>query len=130
MSLPTAWSSYGGCICGNKEGYKNNCAHYLSNAMIIGGYSEIDGGTGREKRIVNGFCVCSAGRAIRAKEMRSWFGRKWTKHLAPRNGINVVYQERADGQGHVLLKQYSGGKSAGYRGTGDFADWPTQEYYY
>lgn len=131
QSLSTAWSKYsGGCKCGNKHGYKDNCAHYLSHALIRAGYSELDGGTGLEKRIVNGFAVCSAGRPIRAKELRSWFSRKWTRHSTPRDGINVVYQERADGQGHVLLKMYSGGKNTGFRGTGDYPNWPTQEYYY
>lgn len=130
-SLSSAWSSYSGtCLCGNKEGYANNCAHYLSNAMILGGYSQINGGKGAEMRIVNGFCVCSEGRPIRAKEMRSWFGTKWTRHSSPTEGINVVYQEER-GQGHVLLKKYdSKGKSIGYRGTGDYPSWSTQEYYY
>ena len=130
MSLSSVWDSYdGSCLCTNKQGYKNNCAHNLSNAMILGGYSELDGGNGAEMRIASGFCVCSKGRPIRAKEMRYWFGSKWTRHSNPTEGINVVYQEQS-GQGHVLLKKYSGGKCIGHRGTGDFPNWSTQEYYY
>lgn len=129
MSLSTAWSSYNGCKCGNKHGYKNNCAHYLSNALISAGYSALDGGTGYEMRNVNGYCVCSSGRPIRAKELRRWFGLEFTKDSTPRDGINAVYQEQG-GQGHVLLKKYSNGKSTGYCGTGDFPHWSTQEYYY
>ena len=42
---------------------------YLSNAMILGGFSEIDGGKGVNFRIVNGFCVYRSGRPVRAKEL-------------------------------------------------------------
>ena len=103
MSLQSAWGQYtDSCVCGND--YENNCAHYLSNALILGGFSEIDGGKGANFRIVNGFCVCRSGRPVRAKELRDWFGRKWTYHSSPKpDGINLVYQEE-DGQGHVLLK--------------------------
>ena len=132
-SLSTVWSSYGGCKCGNKYGYRDNCAHYVSNALILGGYCELDGGTGYEMRDVNGFNVCSAGRPIRAKELRNWFGRVWKKHSSPREGINLVYQEKG-GQGHVLLKKYIRSRVGliliGFRGTGNFYYWPIQEYYY
>ena len=115
-------------MCG--YAYDNNCAHYLSNAMILGGYSEIDGGIGANFRIVNGFCVCRSGRPVRAKELRDWFGRKWTHHSTPpTNGICLVYQE-SNGQGHVLLKKYQGGSSIGHQGTGDYPGWPIQQYYY
>ena len=62
-------------------------------ALIQGGFSAIDGGSGADLRIVKGFCVCSSGRPIRAKELRSWFGKKWTRHSSPKDGIDVVYQE-------------------------------------
>ena len=139
QSLAKAWDKYrGSCECRNKYGYENNCAHYLSDALIRAGYNELDGGTeeDREMRLRNGFIVCSAGRPIRAKELRDWFGRKFTKHLIPRKGINAVYQERADGQGHVLLKKYAHSCRKrrlifkGFRGTGDYPDWKVQEYYY
>ena len=45
MSLQSAWDQYtDSCVCG--YAYDNNCAHYLSNALILGGFSEIDGGKG------------------------------------------------------------------------------------
>ena len=130
MSFQSAWDNYSSsCVCG--YAYDNNCAHYLSNALIKGGFSEIDGGVGANFRIVNGFCVCRSGRPVRAKELRDWFGRKWSFHSSsPSDGMVLVYQERSDGQGHVLLKKYSGGNSIGYKGTGDYPSWPTQQYYY
>lgn len=130
MSLQSAWDKYSNsCVCG--YAYENNCAHYLSNALILGGFSEIDGGKGANFRIVNGFCVCRSGRPVRAKELRDWFGRKWTYHSSPMsNGINLVYQQDSSGQGHVLLKMYKDGKPVGYKGTTDIPSWPTQQYYY
>ena len=87
---------------------------------------------GADLRKCNGFCVCKSGRPIRAKELRRWFGEKWTYHTKPQAGLNLVYQERpSDGQGHVLLKKYKSNlESSGYKGTGDRTDWSTQEYYY
>ena len=122
MSVQSAWDSYSNsCACGQR--YDNNCAHFLSNALIEGGFSAIDGGDGCDLRTVNGFCVCKSGRPIRAKELRNWFGRNWTRRSSPQDGINVVYQEKS-GQGHVLLKKYSNGKSTGDEGTGDHPSWP------
>ncbi len=131
MTLQKAKDSFSkSCACG--ENYSNNCAHYLSNALILGGYSAINGGEGADLRIRNGFCVCKSGRPIRAKELRTWFGNNWTSHSSPKdNGLMLVYQERAsDGQGHVLLKEYKAGKQVSYAGTGDYPEWATQEYYY
>ena len=147
--LSKAWSEYrdacehgnkkGCCECGNKYGYKNNCAHYLSNALIRAGYSALYGGDGYEMRDRNGFNVCSKGRPLRARELRDWFIKEFGEpHSVPRKGINVVYQKRADGQEHVLLKEYVYSYSwwqrklipKDHRGTGDYPNWPTQEYYY
>ena len=130
MSVTSAWDKYSNsCVCGKK--YENNCAHYLSNALIEAGYSEIDGGKGENFRTVNGFCVCRSGRPVRAKELRDWFGKKWSFHSSPpSDGTVLVYQEKSSGQGHVLLKKYKDRKSTGHQGTGDFPGWPIQQYYY
>ena len=124
MSLEVAWKSYtDSCECGDSfEG--KNCAHFLSNAFIKGGFTEIDGKRGDKFRIVNGFCVCTHGRPVRAKEMRAWFARKWKRQQKPQEGYNAVYQEEK-GQGHVLLQ-----KGTDYVGTGNYPSWSTQEYYY
>ena len=129
MSLQGVWDNYtNSCVC--SKSYSENCAHYISNALILAGCREIDGGIGDDQRIVNGFCVCPCGRLIRAKELHGWFGRKFTCHSSPRDGINLVYQESSGGKGHVLLKICKGGKLMGFKGTTDHPDWPTQEYYY
>ena len=129
ISLQGAWDNYtNSCICG--KSYPENCAHYISNALILAGCRGIDGGVGKDQRIINGFCVCPSGRPIRAKELHEYFGRKLTFHSSPRDGINLVYQESSEGKGHVLLKICKDGKSMGFKGTTDYPDWPTQEYYY
>ena len=129
--IESAWDKYSSsCVCGHSyDGL--NCAHYLSNALIKGGFSEIDGGVGDNYRTVHGFCVCRSGRPIRAKELRDWFNKTWSLHYSPpHDGLALVYQEKSNGQGHVLLKKYSGGKSLGHKGTGDYPDWPIHQYYY
>lgn len=132
MSLETSWSSYcNSCVCGESFSGKN-CAHYLSNAFIKGGFTSIDGGEGALFRTANGFCVCKSGRPVRAKELRKlFFAREWSLHTEPQEGMNLVYQEKSDGQGHVLMKRYDSDKqSTGYKGTEDYPTWPVQEYYY
>ena len=45
MSLEAAWNSYENkCVCEHR--YDNNCAHFLSNALILGKFSILDGGKG------------------------------------------------------------------------------------
>ena len=114
------------------RGSRGRTAHISSNALIKGGFTEIDGGNGEAVRTVNGLCVCWSGRPIRAKELRAWFGRQWTSHKEPQEGINAVYQERAsDHHGHVLLKLYDAQKQQNdFRGTKDYPGWEIQEYYY
>ena len=117
------------CICGYR--YINNCAHFLSNALIKAGFSDIDGGTSTlDMRRRNGYIVCRSGRPIRAKELRRWFRTRFTYHTRPQVGFNLVYQENAWGQGHVMLRKYKSASVYGWVGTGDYPTWPIQEYYY
>jgi hypothetical protein len=133
-ALWLAYGAYrGSCDCGESLG--NNCAHYLSDALIRAGYGELDGGKGGLYRRRNGRIVCKSGRPVRAKEMRDWFASKAidTRTNEPEadipDGYWAVYQERArDGQGHVLLHHHTGG-SYSYRGTGDYPTWRTQIHY-
>jgi len=132
--LALAFQAYRGeCACGHAFG--NDCAHFLSDALILGGYSELDGGMGRLNRRHNGRIVCRSGRPVRAKELRDWFASKATdtKRNEPEADIPAgywaVYQERArDGQGHVLLHHHTGG-TYDDRGTGDYPRWRTQVHY-
>jgi hypothetical protein len=133
-ALWLAYGAYrGSCDCSENLG--NNCAHYLSDALIRAGYGELDGGKGGLYRRRNGRIVCKSGRPVRAKEMRDWFASKAidTRTNEPEadipDGYWAVYQERArDGQGHVLLHHHTGG-SYSYRGTGDYPTWRTQIHY-
>ena len=118
-SLQTAWDNYSNsCDCGFR--YDNNCAHFLSDALIAGNYSTLKNGAGFE--------VCKGkGCPIRARELRSmFFIKNWgnPKYNPPRDGIVPAYQEikarrESPSQGHVLLIQFKDGKKVGYRGTSD-----------
>lgn len=134
QSLATAFSNYrGSCDCGEDLG--NNCAHYLSDALIRAGYTALDGGTGALYRRRNGRVVCKAGRPVRARELRDWFaGQATDTHSgepADDSRYWAVYQERAaDGQGHVLIHHHTGtGTAYDWRGTGDYPSWRTQDHY-
>ena len=131
-SLEAAFDKYSNsCTCPCQ--YDHNCAHYLSNALILGGFEELHGGN--SKSCYHGssshMLVCQTGRPIRAKELRKWFYERYRKSTHPHVGVNFVYQERArDGQGHVLLKKYNqNGEFESYRGTGDYPGWAIQEYF-
>jgi len=133
-ALFLAYSNYRGrCEC--RENLGNNCAHYLSDALIRAGYGELDGGKGSLYRRRNGRIVCKSGRPVRAKELRDWFASKATNTLTNEpesdipDGYWAVYQERArDGQGHVLLHKHSGSAYT-WRGTGNYPRWRTQMHY-
>jgi hypothetical protein len=66
-----------GCLGGGR--YANNCAHFLSNAFVLAGYSELL----TDSRHIRAWCgptECHPprreGRPIRAREMRAWFKSK------------------------------------------------------
>lgn len=45
--------------------------------------------------MVNGFCVCSCGYALRAKEVRNWAAKGTKVNIAVNDGkIYVIYEER------------------------------------
>ena len=73
-------------------------------------------------------CVC--GERSSPGFENSFFSVNWTRHSSSQDGYNLVYQERGDGQGHVLIQKYQGGINIGYKGTGDYTQWLVQEYYY
>lgn len=119
-SLETAFSLYkDSCDCGDSFG--NDCAHYLSNALIKAGFRMGPG----EK--------CRCGRMKRAKELLDWvrslprveFGEN---HNSIRSGYWFVYQEDSNGQGHVCLhEEYP--DYYYWVGTGNYEDWPVQWHY-
>lgn len=136
-TMESTWTNYSkSCICGNSYDGRN-AAHFLSNALILGGFSALDGGNGRDKRIVNKFCVCTRGRPIRAIELRDWFKENWKEHSSPpRDGLALVFQQKPAGflglrhEQTVVLKRYKDGRCVGYKGSTDYPNWQTQKYYY
>lgn len=120
--------------CAGGGEFINNCAHFLSNAFIEAGYSELT----KKQECVNARCdedkTCNLGsylnhRIIKAKDLRCWFSSKAKKtadSVKKNSGFWAVYQQRSsDSQGHVAIIDT---KSWRYYGTGWFSSW-TQEFY-
>lgn len=119
-SISSAYNIYtNSCDCGDR--YADNCAHFISNALIKAGYSM---GSGEK---------CRCGRMIRAKELLRWVQRRPGRRFAQNHnrlpsGIWVVYQERSDGQAHILFHRELPDKYY-WKGTGDYDGWPVQWHY-
>lgn len=121
--LPMSYQLYRGkCECG--VAYQNNCAHFLSDAMIRAGLPS---------SFPNAAAKCSAGRLIRAKELLDWFQAISTDFKQTHNGVTkgywFIYQEDPSHQGHVCIHLESTAQYS-YKGTGDFPSWPVQWHYY
>jgi hypothetical protein len=120
--LPNSASLYRGyCECGTT--YDNNCAHFLTDAMVRAGLP---------KPFPTGVAKCPSGRMIRAKETLAWF-RTFSSgfnnnHGNLSSGYWFVYQE-SNGQGHVCIHQETS-NSWYWWGTGDYPNWPVQWHYY
>lgn len=133
-SLAQAYSNFDrGCECGEDLG--NNCAHYLSDALIEAGYSQLDGGSGGLYRRRNGRVVCKEGRPVRAAELRDWFASQATQTEEGEPDANsdywAVFQERrSDGQDHVLIHKHEADGTYSYRGTGDYPGWKAHQTHY
>ncbi len=119
------------CPCGEDLG--NNCAHFLSNALINAGYDELDGGVGGLYRRRGGRLVCRHGRPVRAAELRAWFAEQASATNSGEpddSNYWAVYQRRAtDGQGHVVLHHHTTGAGYTSAGTGNYPTWATQDHY-
>ncbi len=127
------FSGGGSCSCGQDLG--NNCAHYLSDAFIRAGYSELDGGKGAMYRKRKGRVVCEHGRPVRARELEKWFAakakKKSTKNTHSDTGTWAVWQGGGSyWGGHVAVHKHQGEEQPHEaRGTNDFPEWPTQKHY-
>ena len=115
------WNPATPCVCGHA--YPNNCAHYLSNALIRAGFSEPSGGSNQK---------CSRGRLIRALDVLEWCKRNNSGFSSGHNNLSsgtwIVFQQRSGGVQHVCIhKERSDSYSRA--GTGDYPDWPTQWHY-
>lgn len=117
----------------------NNCAHYLSNAFIKAGYTELRRKQSEGGGIFHAWCDTLANppvkndnaRPIRAMEMHEWFKVKATKSQRTRpnnSGFWAVYQYDSSKYccGHVLI--LDSGTNKVY-GTGVFWNWVDQYFY-
>lgn len=106
-SVATFWNN--SCNLSDVEG--NNCAHFLSDAFIRAGYTELR--KAGDNPNISLWCDWNVttksdnARPVRAFDMKNWFNSMASKKertIQSNNGFWAVYQERqSDGQGHVLL---------------------------
>jgi hypothetical protein len=118
-SLATVASNYTGS-CDGGDSFDNNCAHFLSNAFIKAGFSELYNNNPN----INARCT-PARRPIRARDMWSWFQTKavtTSTSLQKDTGWWAVFQlnESEYWGGHVALFDSHEWK---YYGTGWYPQW-------
>ncbi|GGT72396.1 MULTISPECIES: hypothetical protein [Streptomyces] len=107
------------CIAGDV--FANNCAHFLSDAFIRAGYTELSSPNPH----INARCYTNARRPIRARDMWSWFASKAVRTSytpTPYTGWWAVFQldENVYWGGHVALFDSD---SWTYYGTGWHGTW-------
>lgn len=112
--------------CEGGDSYDNNCAHYLSNAFIRSGFSELRDANG----CINARCSTAAKRPIRARDMWCWFKSKAVESggaVARNTGIWAVFQlnESEYWGGHVVIIDTRTWK---YYGTGWYGGWDQHSY--
>jgi hypothetical protein len=112
--------------CLGGDSYANNCAHFLSDAFIRAGYSELAVANPH----INARCGTSARRPIRARDMWHWFQSRAvrTSHTpTPNTGWWAVFQldEAVYWGGHVLLLDTDTWE---YCGTGYHGSWAQHLY--
>jgi hypothetical protein len=115
---------YEGCVCKDKVTFqKHNCTHYLSNAYILAGFTELLDWEGFTER-------CKAGRPVRAQEFLKWMQTKAVRYSQGRppanSGIWAGYQEKDGLRHHILIIDTDRQK---YFGTTDCVSWPIQWFY-
>lgn len=107
--------------CEGGDSYDNNCAHFLSDAFIRAGYTELSS----PATCINARCGTLAKRPIRAREMWCWFQfmANETRDVLPKNeGLWAVFQLNEDQYwgGHVVIIDTD--KNV-YYGTGNYPTW-------
>lgn len=114
-------SAYWMEACAGGDSYPNNCAHFLSDAFLRAGYSELS----PPNPHINARCGTFARRPIRARDMWSWFQSKavQTSGAVQRDtGWWAVFQldETVYWGGHVALLDSD---SWQFYGTGWYGNW-------
>jgi len=115
-SLPWVGANWANS-CAGGDSFGNNCAHFLSDAFIRAGYTEL--------QFYGARCYTWAKRPIRAREMWSWFNSKAVKRsntVQQNTGWWAVFQlnEQVYWGGHVALLNSN---SMLYYGTGWYGNW-------
>jgi hypothetical protein len=128
LTIGAAAAAYkGSCVGGDH--YANNCAHFLSDAFIRAGFSELTDGQAADVYI-HARCDTSAKRAIRARDMWQWFKSKataTTNTLTHNTGMWAVFQldEAVYWGGHVVIMDTD---AWAWHGTGFHANWNQYAY--
>jgi hypothetical protein len=108
-------------LCEGGDAYENNCAHFLSDAFLRTGYTELQ----VPARCINARCGTAAKRAIRARDMWCWFKEMATdrRDSLPKNeGFWAVFQLKEEEYwgGHVII--FDSDKNV-YYGTAHYPNW-------
>jgi len=105
--------------CTGGDRTSNNCAHFLSDAFIRAGFTDLETSDLITER-------CPHGRPLRAQDMLKWFQSKsqrfHTGRVEPNTGFWASYQEKP-GRRHVTILDSNTGK---FYGTADCKNWPVQ----
>ena len=112
--------------CAGGDSYGNNCAHYLSDAFIRAGFTDLR----NANACINARCSTAAKRPLRARDMWCWFKSKASESggaVARHTGIRAVFQlkESEYWGGHVAIVDSGTWK---YYGTGWYGDWDQYSY--
>jgi hypothetical protein len=112
--------------CDGGDTYDNNCAHFLSNALIDAGFADLR----QANSCITARCATPAKRVIRARDMWCWFKSVATTSgaaVARNTGFWAVFQldEAQYWGGHVAIIDSNAWK---YYGTGWYENW--QQYSY
>ncbi|MCG5217498.1 hypothetical protein [Streptosporangium sp. KLBMP 9127] len=112
--------------CSAGDAFANNCAHFLSDAFIRAGYTELR----PPNPHIHARCYTPAKRPIRARNMWSWFKSKaerTSRDPQPDTGWWAVFQlkESVYWGGHVALLDSD---TWNYYGTGWYPDWDQYAY--
>ncbi|MFL9897897.1 hypothetical protein PQR71_06945 [Paraburkholderia fungorum] len=107
--------------CVGGDSYENNCAHFLSDAFIRAGYSELD----PPSDCIHARCSTSAKRPIRARDMWCWFKSMASQSrttLPHKEGLWAIFQldEKQYWGGHVVIVDTD---SNVYYGTANYPNW-------
>lgn len=112
--------------CQGGDAYPNNCAHFLSNAFILAGFTELR--EGDQVPCIKSWCHTAARRPKRARNMWCWFDAMATKkggRVESNTGFWAVFQLNGYWGGHVVIVDSKAWK---FYGTGWYDDWSQHSY--